>query len=113
MGPRRSDEWIPVSVGTTDSDSTVIVGRGLDLVERITGRRTYWTAAGGGAGTGAVVGALLGVAAHAMTGGRRDFSSSPRFRAKSYDLLVDNEVADQAVQVLRGEGGPGIGHRPE
>ncbi|NIJ13772.1 hypothetical protein FHU38_004116 [Saccharomonospora amisosensis] len=39
---------------------TVIVGRGLDMVEQITGRYTYWSAAGKGAANGAVVGALFG-----------------------------------------------------
>ncbi|PRX43694.1 hypothetical protein B0I33_114155 [Prauserella shujinwangii] len=126
---------------------TMLVGRGLEMVERITGRYTYWSAAGRGAATGAVVGALFGwlfglfgwvepvvgylllalygavfgavvgavigalfgVAAHAATRGRRDFSSVPGFRARSYDLLVDTEVADQARQVLTREDAPGTG----
>ncbi|WP_199430536.1 general stress protein [Qaidamihabitans albus] len=126
---------------------TVIVGRGLDMVEQITGRYTYWSAAGRGAVTGAVVGALfgwifglfgwvspvigylllalygavfgavvgavlgalLGLAGHATTGGRRDFRSVPSFRAKSYQVLVDTEVAERARQTLAREGAPGIG----
>lgn len=126
---------------------TAIVGRGLDMVEDITGRYTYWSAAGKGAGNGAIIGALfgwlfgllgwvapliadlllalygalfgaviggilgalLGIAGHAGTGGRRDFSSVPRFRAESYQLLVDAEVADRAQQVLNSPGAPGVG----
>lgn len=131
-------------------ERTVIVGRGLDLVERITRRRPYWTAAAGGAGTGAIVGALfgwlfavigwvaplitelllafygalfgaligavagalLGLIGHAATGGQRDFSSAPRFQARSYDVLVDDELAEEATGILTTAGGPGVGDRP-
>lgn len=128
---------------------TVIVGRGLDMVEQITGRYTYWSAAGKGAANGAVVGALfgwlfglfgwvapliadlllalygalfgaviggvlgalLGIAGHAGTAGRRDFSSVPHFRAESYQLLADADVADRAQQMLNAAGAPGVGDR--
>ena len=49
---------------------------------------------------GAVVGALLGLFTHAMTGGRRDFASVSGMQASRYDVLVDEEVAAQAVQIL-------------
>jgi hypothetical protein len=58
------------------------------------------------AGYGAIVGALLGLAAHALTGGRRDFASISAFRADSYDLLVDDTHADQATQLLAAAGAP-------
>jgi hypothetical protein len=35
-----------------------------------------------------------------MTGGRRDFASVPTTTADRYELLVDEEVADQAASVL-------------
>ncbi|HEX2133267.1 MAG TPA: general stress protein [Actinophytocola sp.] len=54
-----------------------------------------------GAVIGAVIGAIVGWLSHLGTGGRRDFRSVPNFRAQSYDLLVDTEVADRAAQALR------------
>src|SRR5690606_19151582 len=41
-------------------ERTAIVGRDLEMVEQITGRLTYWGAAGRGASSGAVAGALIG-----------------------------------------------------
>lgn len=117
---------------------TVIVGRGLNMIEQITGRFTYWSAAGRGAVGGAVIGALfgwlfglfgwvtpliadlllalygaisgvilgailgtvIGLIGHAMTGGRRDFSSAPQFRADSYQLLADTDIAGRAERML-------------
>jgi hypothetical protein len=49
---------------------------------------------------GAVVGALFGLLGHALSGGRRDFSSVSGMRADSYDLLVDAAVAEQASRLL-------------
>jgi hypothetical protein len=49
---------------------------------------------------GALVGALFGLLAHAMTGGRRDFASVPMTTADRYELLVDEDVADQAASLL-------------
>ena len=48
-----SDEGFPV-------DRVAIVGRDLQLVEQVTGRRRYGRAALEGAGSGAVTGALIG-----------------------------------------------------
>jgi uncharacterized membrane protein len=49
---------------------------------------------------GAVVGALFGVLAYMLTRGRRDFASVGAIQADHYDLLVDDEVADQAMRLL-------------
>jgi hypothetical protein len=62
-----------------------------------------------GAIFGAVVGGLLGFLGHALTGGRRDFSSVAGMRAESYDVLVDAEVAPQAIQLLDAPTAPGRG----
>ncbi|MGM1062911.1 general stress protein [Saccharothrix sp. Mg75] len=62
-----------------------------------------------GAVFGAVLGAVLGMIGHAMTGGRRDFSSVAGMRADSYDVLVDAAYAAQAGQLLDGAGAPGRG----
>ena len=49
---------------------------------------------------GAVVGALLGLVLHALSGGRRDFASVGGVRANRYELMVDDEVADEAARIL-------------
>jgi uncharacterized membrane protein len=51
---------------------------------------------------GAVVGALYGMVAHALTRGRRDFASVGGLQADRYELAVDEEVADQAARLLGG-----------
>jgi hypothetical protein len=51
---------------------------------------------------GAVVGALVGLLIHALSGGHRDFESVGSLRADRYDLVVDAEVADEAERVLGG-----------
>ncbi|MBW0089346.1 glycine zipper family protein [Pseudonocardia sp. KRD-184] len=45
---------------------------------------------------GALVGLLLGFLAHALSGGRRDFSSVSSVRAERYDILALAEIADEA-----------------
>ena len=49
---------------------------------------------------GAIVGALFGLLTHAMLRGRRDFASIGAMRANRYDLVVDDEVADEAARLL-------------
>lgn len=51
---------------------------------------------------GAVVGALFGLLAHLLTRGQRDFASVGALQADRYDLLVDEEVADEAERLLSG-----------
>jgi hypothetical protein len=49
---------------------------------------------------GALVGALLGLLQHLLLGGRRDFASLGGMRAKRYEVLADDEVADEAERLL-------------
>jgi hypothetical protein len=50
---------------------------------------------------GALFGAVLGAIAHAATGGRRDFTSAAGMEAERYDVVVDEDVADRAAEILR------------
>lgn len=111
-------------------ERTAIIGTNLTLVETVMGRMTTGRAALIGAGTGAwfglfigllfgiftagnwlavivvglvigaIWGAVFGAVAHAMTGGRRDFTSASSLRASQYAVTVDAELADQARQML-------------
>lgn len=49
---------------------------------------------------GGVIGIVLGVIGHALSGGRRDFSSVSTVRAQRYDVLAEADVADEAQRVL-------------
>jgi hypothetical protein len=49
---------------------------------------------------GAIVGAVLGLLVHALQGGRRDFASATAMRPRTYELMVDDEVAADAVRTL-------------
>ena len=53
-----------------------------------------------GAIFGAVFGAVLGFAAHAATGGRRDFSSTTGLAATRYEVLVEQSQAQEAERLL-------------
>jgi hypothetical protein len=118
-----SDNKFPV-------ERTAIVGTELRLVENVLGRLTTARAALAGAASGAwfglfigllfgifsnsswlavlvvcivigaVWGAIFGAIAHAMTGGRRDFTSRSSLQASQYAVAVDAEVADEARQLL-------------
>lgn len=119
-----SDEEFPV-------ENLRIIGLGLKSVENITGRLTTGTAAIrggiGGAwmgfliallfiiffpvnlwqilltamGFGFVGGATLGAIGHAMTGGRRDFTSLRTTTASSYEIQVISGLEERARNVLR------------
>jgi hypothetical protein len=114
-----SDNGFPV-------ERTAIIGTDLRLVERVLGRMTVGRAAGAGAASGAwfglfigflftlfstsawwavliaslvigaIWGAVFGAIAHALTGGRRDFTSRSTLQAGEYAITVDAEVADEA-----------------
>jgi hypothetical protein len=111
-------------------EHTAIVGTNLRLVETVLGRMTTARAALAGAGTGAwfglfigllfgiftagnwlaiivvalvigaIWGAIFGAIAHAMTGGRRDFSSASSLQASEYAVSADADFAEQARQML-------------
>jgi hypothetical protein len=49
---------------------------------------------------GAVVGAIAGLIAHALTRGRRDFASVQTVNAGTYEVVADEEVADEAERLL-------------
>jgi hypothetical protein len=49
---------------------------------------------------GAVIGAIIGMAVYAMQRGRRDFESVMAVRPQRYELVVDDEVAEQAARLL-------------
>ena len=43
---------------------------------------------------------LLGAVLHFATGGTRDFTSVPGFRAERYEIVVDEDVAERAEAAL-------------
>jgi hypothetical protein len=49
---------------------------------------------------GAVIGAVMGLVVYAMQRGSRDFTSVTVMRPQRYELVVDDEVADQAARLL-------------
>ncbi|HEY0449615.1 general stress protein [Actinophytocola sp.] len=49
---------------------------------------------------GAVIGALFGLIVHALQRGRRDFASIRVMQPARYELVVDEEVADEAMNLL-------------
>jgi hypothetical protein len=49
---------------------------------------------------GAVIGAIVGVIVYALQGGRRDFASVVMMRPQRFEVVVDDEVADQAAKLL-------------
>ncbi|MGX5181582.1 general stress protein [Streptomyces avermitilis] len=59
---------------------------------------------------GAIVGALSGILLHALQGGRRNFASLRSMQPSQYEVVVDEEVADEAVRLIGGlqttRGGP-------
>jgi hypothetical protein len=50
---------------------------------------------------GALVGLLMGLLAHAVTRGRRDFASVAGLQADRYDLLVEEQYAPEAARLLQ------------
>lgn len=131
-----------------DVKQVTIVGSDLRMVERVTGRLTYARVAGAGAMSGAwfglmislvywifspqgdfplLAGVLIGAAfgilfalvSYALTGGKRDFTSTSQVVASRYAVLSSPELAGQARAILTegdrtprgaaGAGGSGAG----
>lgn len=123
-----SDNHFPVQAVT-------IVGTGLQMVERVTGRLTYARVALAGAASGAwfglifglvlslfggtdgallagplfgaAAGVLFGIFSYSLTRGRRDFTSASQIVASEYAVLCLAEQAGAARQLL--EKLPGAG----
>ncbi len=55
-----------------------------------------------GLAVGAFLGAVLGVLAHVAAGSERDVASVAGMDADRYDVVVDEEFADRAAELLRG-----------
>lgn len=119
-----SDEKFPVQ-------NVSIVGTDLKMVERVTGRLTYGRVALGGMLSGAYFGGfvglllylfdgdttpaavlpavligaafgmIFGVISYALTGGRRDFTSTSQIVAAQYAVWCADAVAAEATQTLR------------
>lgn len=134
-----SDNHFPVQFVT-------IVGSGLRMVERVTGRLTYGRVAIAGAASGAwfglfvgllltlfgsnypagfviasmligsAFGMLFGVISYALTGGRRDFTSTSQIVASEYEVLCMPEHARAAIELLHtmpdGAGRDRLGRQP-
>lgn len=49
---------------------------------------------------GGVIGIVVGLISHAMTGGRRDFSSIGTMRAERYEVQAEAEVAEDAQRAI-------------
>jgi heat induced stress protein YflT len=49
---------------------------------------------------GAIVGAVAGLIAHMLTGGRRDFAGVRTMTADRYEVLVDADLAEEATRLL-------------
>lgn len=59
-----------------------------------------WVAVNAGI-VGAVLGATVALLGYVITRGRRWFTYPPDVRAQQYEVLVDADVADDAVRILR------------
>src|SRR4051812_38494797 len=55
-----------------------------------------------GLAVGAFLGAVVGGLSHLASGGERDFASVAGMTADRYDVVVDEEFADRAAELLRG-----------
>jgi hypothetical protein len=98
-GP-RGNRQAATGGGTSGATVGFLVGWLLGLFTRV---EPLVSAAGlglWGLAIGAVAGASMGLVRHAMTGGRRDFSSTSTLRAERYDLVADADVAVQARRQL-------------
>ncbi len=77
-----------------------IIGLVLGLLTLVTPLATAAVLARWDILVGAVVGVVLGLVGHAVTRGRRDFSSDQHVRAGRYVVVADEAVADEAAREL-------------
>jgi hypothetical protein len=49
---------------------------------------------------GAILGAIIGLVSHALSGGQRDFSSIGKMKVGCYNVMADEEVAEEASRFL-------------
>jgi hypothetical protein len=49
---------------------------------------------------GAVIGAVFGLVVHAMQRGRRDFAAVPMVVPSRFEVIVDEDVADEAARLI-------------
>ena len=49
---------------------------------------------------GAAIGAVFGLVVHAMQGGRRDFAAVPVVVPSRFELVVDEDAADEAARLI-------------
>ena len=62
----------------------------------------YWYAVGTCLVIGAVFGLAAGLVGYALSGGKRDFTSTGTMEASRYDIYVDADHAEKAEEMLRG-----------
>lgn len=77
-----------------------IIGFLFGIFDIMTPIQSGFLVAGYGAGFGAIVGAILGLAGYLLTNSRRDFDSHTSFKAKYYDIIVDEQYAHRALKIL-------------
>ena len=63
---------------------------------------SYWYAVGTCLLIGAVFGLAAALVGYALSGGKRDFTSTGSMEASRYDVYVDADHADKAGELLRG-----------
>jgi hypothetical protein len=78
----------------------LLLGWLFGLFSWVTPVVTVLTLAAYGLVVGAIIGALIGLLMHALSGGQRDFASVGGVQANQYDLLVDDQVAEEAARRL-------------
>ena len=78
----------------------LLLGWLFGLFSWVTPVATVLTLAAYGLVVGAIIGALVGLLMHALSGGQRDFASVGGVHASRYDLLVDDEFAEEAARLL-------------
>jgi hypothetical protein len=77
-----------------------LTGSLLGVFNLVTPSVATWWLAVNAAVLGAVLGAVTALLGYVITHGHRTFATAPNVTASHYDVLVDAELADQAVRML-------------